>query len=65
MSGLSEKRWPDFEVIVKPDEHDGYAILSITHNGFQWQSITLYNYDEIFTLISSLESYLKGKGGRR
>jgi len=63
---MSDKHWPDFEVLVKPDEHDAYAILSITHNGFQWQSITLYNYDEVFALISSLESYLKEKeGGRR
>jgi len=38
--------------------HDGNDMLSVTHNGYQWSSIGLYNRGEVLQIISALQHRL-------
>ena len=58
MNKICEK----FKVKVKLDDDDYYGTLSITHNGYQWQTISLCNEGEMITLILALEKAFLTEG---
>ena len=50
----------DFQVICRKERGD--LSLSITHNGYQWTSIKIYDPDvEIPLIIAELQRYLDKK----
>lgn len=57
MRELIEMKNKDFAVEIKK-QINGVKIMRITHNGYQWNTISLYEKEEIEAVIETLKKEL-------
>jgi len=51
-----------FQIKVRADdEEDSFAILSVTHNGYQWQNFLFEHPDQLRELVRQVAYFLRAK----